>query len=139
MTLPQKRRKINSIGLAAFLFGMLCCMNIAFASDGQWIITEGGTSVDLTEMKTAFESVWKMMCNIAYPLATVGIIWSATKMMMVGDEKDGARARKQMVYCLLTVAALLILPVVVEVGIDIGLNYGWDPASIAPSPSPVPT
>lgn len=139
MTLLQKLIKKNLIRGLALLLGTLCCVNVVFATDSQWVITEGGTSVDLTEMKAAFLSVWKMMCNVAYPLATVGFTCSAVQMMMVGDEKAGAKAKKQMIYCLAAVAALLVLPIVVEAGVEVGLNYGWDPSSIAPLQSPVPT
>lgn len=63
---------------------------------------------------------------ISLPLAAVSVAMGAFKML--GDEKSMAAGRKQIFITLLAVAALIILPSVVKLGLDIGQTYGWDPS-----------
>lgn len=63
---------------------------------------------------------------ISLPLAGGSFAMGAFKML--GDEKTMAAGRKQLIITLLAVAALIILPSVVKLGLDIGQTYGWDPS-----------
>lgn len=131
-TFNNTQRKTRLIQVSIVLFAFLLCISTAFAADNPWVITENGTTVNLTEMNSKFSAIWQMLCNIGYPLAAVGFAWNAIKMMMMGDEKDGAKAKKAMIYCLVAVAALMLLPTVVDLGISLGRTYGWDPHDILP-------
>lgn len=73
--------------------------------------------------------VWEIYSigrKISLPLAAISFAMGAFKML--GDEKSMAAGRKQLFITLLAVAALIILPSVVKLGLDIGQTYGWNPA-----------
>ena len=75
------------------------------------------------------EKVWEAYTvgrAVSLPLATVSFAMGAYKML--GDEKTAAAGRKQLYLTLMAVAAMIILPSVILMGIELGKRYGWNPA-----------
>lgn len=72
------------------------------------------------------ETIYKLIRGISIPLSVVGMAFCGVKMLTGGDEA-ARRAKKTMLIIGGALAALLLLPLAVKAGADIGSQNKWDP------------
>ncbi|MFM9414132.1 hypothetical protein ACKQTC_07105 [Peptococcus simiae] len=87
---------------------------------------ESGVSWDLSKYKDMMGSVYRIAMYILFPVAAVSLA-AAAFMMITGDEQSVAKGKKQAFITLFTVAALLLLPAVLDFGVSTGSSHGWKP------------
>lgn len=99
------------------------------AGNDIWIVQgedSGDAPYDLTEYKHKIGEIYNMFVTISCPCAAVAFAIGAL-MLLTGDEKTMAKGKRQMIFCLAALAAIIFLPVAVNAGMSLGYTYGWTP------------
>ena len=99
---------------------LVAILTVVFSMSVAWAAGEGTTS-----WKEA-ATIYKLIRNISIPLATVGVAICGVK-MFTGGEDAARRAKKTILIIAGALAALLLLPLAVKAGADLGAKHKWDP------------
>lgn len=130
----QRRLMISSC-FFAFVILVLISFSLpepVFAS-GYWsgaLLGDDGQSYDLSEFGSAVQTVYTIAKFIMLPLGSVAVAFGAVR-MFTGSEGEAGKAKRQIIFGLLAVVAILLLPTVAKMGVDIGKQYAWEPTTKA--------
>lgn len=110
-----------------FLFSLVITVfsTVAIAGEVSEIEISNEDSFNTVWLEKISE-VYGIFLVVATPVGACGIAVSGLK-LFTGSEKDAEKAKKQIAWIAMTVAALYLLPAVISLGIDIGKRYGWNP------------
>lgn len=72
------------------------------------------------------KEIYNIIKVIALPLGAVGMAICAIKMFFGGDD-SAQKAKKTLIIIASAMAAILLLPIAVKAGTDIGAKNKWDP------------
>lgn len=86
---------------------------------------------DLTEFRDKVGEIYNLAIKISIPCGAVSFAFGAFR-LLTGDEKAMEKGKNQMIFTVVAVAAIILLPLVVRAGIELGRTYGWTPPSIQP-------
>ena len=110
-----------------FFVLILNCPDIALADETVKNGYFAGNGYDLSEFNAGLGNIFSLAKAIALPLAAISIAIGAFN-MFVGDEQKVGRAKTQILYTFVAVAVIYLLPLIIQLGVDIGRANGWLPS-----------
>lgn len=84
---------------------------------------------DLTAFRDKVGEIYNLAVKISIPCGAIAFSAGAFR-LLTGDEKAMEKGKSQMIFTLVAIAAIILLPVVVKAGIELGSTYGWKPPTI---------
>lgn len=96
---------------------------------------QGDAPYDLTEFRDKVGEIYALAVKISIPCGAVSFAFGAFR-LLTGDEKAMEKGKNQMIFTVIAVAAIILLPLVIRAGIDLGRTYGWTPPSIQSGSAP---
>ncbi|MFP5522045.1 hypothetical protein [Peptococcus simiae] len=121
----RRLRLVLAFSLVGLVSLALLLPDSAFAASFSGT-AESGVSWDLSNYKDMMGGVYRIAMYILFPVAAVSLA-AAAFMMITGDEQSVAKGKKQVFITLFTIAALLLLPSVLNFGVSTGSSHGWTP------------
>ena len=132
--MSRRRIMLSSWGIAfvvLFIVG-LCLPDPMFAGN-YWsgsLPGNDGQSYDLTEFGNAVQTVYNIAKVIMLPLGSVAVAFGAFR-WLTSSEDEAGKAKRQIIFGLLAVVAIILLPIIAKMGVDIGKQYAWEPTTKA--------
>mgnify|MGYP005806396399 FL=1 len=102
-----------------------CLTSPAFASN-VWSGTHANDSWDLTGFLDRIMDVYNLIKAICAPLAVCSIAGGGFEVLF-GNEQEQSKGMARIKYTLMAVAAIFLLPGVINIGYDLAKNFMWDP------------
>jgi hypothetical protein len=104
---------------------IVCLTSPAFASN-VWSGTHANDSWDLTGFLDRIMDVYNLIKAICAPLAVCSIAGGGFEVLF-GNEQEQSKGMARIKYTLMAVAAIFLLPAVINIGYDLAKNFMWDP------------
>ena len=121
--------KANSRWLRLFVVALVIPLVFGFcisrATCATWTVENevaGEADYDLTEYGNGVGDTYNMLVTLAAASFAAGAF-----RMVTGGEREVEAGQKQMLYTLLALATIILLPLAVKAGMDLGKAYGWSP------------
>lgn len=89
---------------------------------------------DLSEYGNKIREIYNMFVAIAIPCGAVSVAFGAFRLLS-GDEKMMAKGKRQIAMTIIAIAAIILLPLAIKEGINLGMANGWTPPT-APTTTP---
>ncbi len=103
----------------------LCLSSPAFASN-VWSGTHANDNWNLTGFLDRIMDVYNLIKAICAPLAVCSIAGGGFEVLF-GNEQEQSKGIARIKYTLMAVAAIFLLPAVINIGYDLAKNFMWDP------------
>lgn len=88
---------------------------------------ETGRAYDTSAFLDGVQTVYNIARAICIPLAAISIAMAGYQYLM-GDEDSQRKAKNQLFVTGFAIMALILLPTIVQLGVDAGRKYGWTPS-----------
>lgn len=99
---------------------------LVFLISASFCVVTAWADADGTTSWAEAKEIYNIIKIIALPLGTVGVAICAIKMFFGGDD-SAQKAKKTLIIIASAIAAILLLPLAVKAGADIGAKNKWDP------------
>lgn len=131
MTVPKRMKLLFILRILICCIAVSSCGTQALCAgnDNLWVIESeepGGETYDLSEYGEKIGEIYRLAEILAIPCGAVAFAFGAFKMLN-GDEKSMETGKRQMIFAAIAIAVVLLLPLAVRSGVDLGRQYGWSP------------
>lgn len=112
-----------------FLLCKLCnydCLPDVSSLSNVWSGTHANDSWDLTGFLDRIMDAYNLIKAICAPLAVCSIAGGGFEVLF-GNEQEQSKGMARIKYTLMAVAAIFLLPAVINIGYDLAKNFMWDP------------
>lgn len=127
------QRSMSGMERARWIIGtvLICVLAVtslsspAYASD-VWSGTYANADWDLTGLLDRIMAVYNLIKAICAPLAVCSIAGGGFEILF-GNEQEQSKGMTRIKFTLMAVAAIFLLPAVINIGYDLAKNFMWDP------------
>ena len=105
---------------------MVACLTSPAFACNVWSGTHANDSWDLTGFLDRIMDIYNLIKAICAPLAVCSIAGGGFEVLF-GNEQEQSKGMARIKYTLMAVAAIFLLPAVINIGYDLAKNFMWDP------------